>query len=135
MQNIIILLCSLFITTNITAQTFLDKSPKERLLEALEYYGIHHKEIVYAQAIIETGNFKSKGCTRDNNLFGLRGRNGYYKYNHWSESVKAYKEKIQSRYKSGEDYYAFLKRIRYAENPDYIKVLKQIVNKYSNQFN
>lgn len=107
----------------------MDKSPEEGLLEALKYYDVHHPEIVYAQAVLETGWFKSKGCTRDNNLFGLRHRKGYYKYNHWSESVLAYKEKIQSRYKEGEDYYSFLSRIHYAESPEYNKVLKQIVKK------
>lgn len=42
---------------NINAKTpsFMNKSPKEGLWEALEYYGIHHKEIVYAQAVLETG--------------------------------------------------------------------------------
>lgn len=108
---------------------FMNKSPKEGLWEALEYYGIHHKEIVYAQAILETGHFKSGGCTRDNNLFGLKGGKGYYKYKHWSESVIAYKEKIQSRYKPGEDYYHFLTRIHYAGHPDYNRIVKQIVKK------
>lgn len=107
--------------------SFMSKSPEEGLMEALEYYDIHHKEIVYAQAVLETGYFKSGGCQKGNNLFGLRGKH-YHRYSHWSESVKAYKEKIQSRYRLGEDYYKFLKRIHYAENPQYINILKKIVN-------
>lgn len=79
---------------------FMSKGPEEGLMEALEYYEIHHKEIVYAQAILETGHFKSGGCKKGNNLFGLRGKH-YHRYKHWSESVKAYKEKIQSRYRPG----------------------------------
>lgn len=106
---------------------FMSKGPEEGLMEALEYYEIHHKEIVYAQAILETGHFKSGGCKKGNNLFGLRGKH-YHRYKHWSESVKAYKEKIQSRYRPGEDYYKFLKRIHYAENPQYINILKRIVD-------
>lgn len=102
----------------------MNKNLKEGLWEALEYYKIHHKEIVYAQAILETGWFKS--INHHNNLFGLRGKH-YYTYKHWSESIKAYKEKIQSRYKQGEDYYQFLIRIHYASNPNYINVLKSIV--------
>ena len=94
------------------------------LWEALEHYDIHHKEIVYAQAILETGHFK---YVYKNNIFGLRGKR-YYKYNSWSDCVKAYKEKIQSRYKQGEDYYKFLKRIHYATDPKYIRKLKKIVN-------
>lgn len=111
-----------------TIPSFMNKSPEEGLMEALEYYDIHYKEIVYAQAILETGHFKSKGCRRDNNLFGLRGKH-YYVYNHWAESVVAYKKKIQSRYKPGEDYYKFLKRIHYASDPNYTKLLKSIVKK------
>lgn len=118
-------------TFSLSAQevpSFMNKSPEEGLMEALEYYDIHHKEIVYAQAVLETGHFKSGGCRKDNNLFGLRGSKNYYKYKHWSESVKAYKEKIQSRYRPGEDYYKFLERIHYAENPQYTNVLKRIVD-------
>lgn len=106
----------------------MDKSPEEGLWEALEYYDVYHKEIVYAQAILETGWFKSSGCRKGNNLFGLRGKH-YHRYSHWSESVKAYKDKIQSRYKSGEDYYKFLKRIHYAENPNYNNLVKSIVKR------
>lgn len=111
---------------NAIPPSFMNKSPQEGLWEALEYYGIHHKEIVYAQAILETGNFKSRCCIKNNNLFGLRGKY-YYKYKHWSESVKDYKRRIQSRYRKGEDYYRFLKRIHYAENPNYNKILKRLV--------
>lgn len=107
--------------------SFMSKSPEEGLMEALEYYDIHHKEIVYAQAVLETGHFKSGGCRKGNNLFGLRGKH-YHRYKHWSESVIAYKEKIQSRYRPGEDYYSFLKRIHYAENPQYTNILKRIVD-------
>lgn len=126
MRYILALLFSVIILFNVNAKipSFMNKNPKEGLWEALEYYKIHHKEIVYAQAILETGWFKS--INHHNNLFGLRGKH-YYTYKHWSESIKAYKEKIQSRYKQGEDYYQFLIRIRYASNPNYINVLKSIV--------
>lgn len=108
--------------------SFMDKSPKDGLIEALEYYGVHHKEIVYAQAIWETGYFKSKLYLTHNNLFGLKGRNGYMKFSHWSESVIAYKNRIQNRYKEGENYYLFLKRIRYASDSRYIQRIKNLVN-------
>jgi Muramidase (flagellum-specific) len=111
------------------APQFFSLPAKEGLKEALTYYDIQHPDIVYAQAILETGHFKSQGCTRDNNLFGLynsRARR-YCKFNHWTESVVAYKEWIQRRYKPPADYYAFLQRIRYASDPLYIKKLKTIV--------
>jgi hypothetical protein len=108
--------------------SFLYLPPEEGLWEALEYYEIHHKEIVYAQAILETGNFKSKLCIKGHNLFGITKNGKYCRYNHWSESVLAYKTKIQDRYKEGENYYHFLKRIRYAEARDYDVKLMRIVN-------
>lgn len=130
MKHVLALLLSVIILFNMNAEpsSFMHKSPKDGLWEALEYYNIHHKEIVYAQAILETGHFKSGGCRKGHNLFGLRGKH-YHRYKHWSESVKAYKEKIQSRYKLGEDYYKFLKRIHYAEDPNYINLLKSIVKR------
>lgn len=99
---------------------------KDSLYLMMDKYEIHHQDIVYAQAILETGHFKAKIFTKKQNLFGLRGKKGYYTFKHWSESIKMYKEKIQSRYREGEDYYKFLKRIHYAENPKYIIILKKV---------
>lgn len=109
---------------------FIDQPAKEGLKSALEFYGIEHPDIVYAQALLETGHFKSVGCLKHNNLFGLYNSKAkrYCRFNHWSESVVAYKEWIQRRYKPPEDYYEFLKRIHYARDPEYIKKLKKIVN-------
>ena len=105
---------------------------KEYLLDALEYYEVKHPDIVYAQAILETGNLRSKVCKEYNNLFGLwDSRNHcYYSFNHWSESVVAYIDYIQDRYEPPSDYYKFLSDIGYAEDPDYINKLKRIVNQY-----
>lgn len=109
--------------------TFLDKTPKEGLLEALQYYDIKYPHIVYAQAILETDNFNSKLCKTNNNLFGLYNskKNKYYTFSHWSESVKAYKDYIQYKYTYPTDYYTFLTNIKYASDPDYISKLKAIV--------
>lgn len=110
---------------------FYNQTAEEGLQAALEYYDLHHPDIVYAQAILETGYFKSQGCLRDNNLFGLYNstKNKYHKFDHWTLSVIGYKEWIQRRYKPPENYYNFLSRIHYAEDPTYISKLKQIVKK------
>lgn len=109
---------------------FMEKPAKEGLNEALIYYNIQHSNIVHAQAILETGQSMLEGCGKYNNLFGLYNskRGEYYRFNHWSESVIAYREWIQRRYIPPEDYYKFLSRIRYASDPEYILKLKQIVN-------
>ena len=110
---------------------FFSKSPQEGLMEALEYYGVKHPKIVHAQAVLETGHFKSDLCLNDNNLFGLYNskRGKYHKFDHWTESVIAYKDFIQYKYKPPEDYYKFLQRVGYAKDSNYISKLKRIVNK------
>ena len=74
---------------------------------------------------------KSQGCLRDNNLFGLynSSHKRYHRFGHWTESVVAYKDWIQRRYKPPNDYYKFLERINYASDPLYTWKLKQIVRK------
>lgn len=108
---------------------FFSKSPQEGLMEALEYYEVKHPQIVYAQAVLETGHFKSNVCLNYNNLFGLYDSKNkdYYKFNHWAESIVAYKEWIQKKYQPPNNYYAFLEEINYAEEKSYTILLKEIV--------
>ena len=82
---------------------FFSKSPQEGLMEALEYYEVKHPQIVYAQAVLETGYFKSDLCLNDNNLFGLYNskKHRYYTFDHWKDCIIAYKEMVQYKYKDG----------------------------------
>jgi hypothetical protein len=108
---------------------FLYDTPNDSLvLQACAYYGLKHDTIILTQAKLETGNYKSYQCRVNNNLFGLfnSSKMEYYKFNHWSESVEAYKKWIQYRYKDEEDYYNFLNRIGYAEDSSYVSKLKWI---------
>lgn len=108
---------------------FLHDTPNDSLiLQACAYYGLKHDTIILTQAKLETGNYKSYQCRVNNNLFGLYDsvKMEYYKFNHWSESVEAYKKWIQYRLKDEEDYYFFLSRIGYAEDPEYISKLKWV---------
>lgn len=109
---------------------FFSKSPQEGLMEALEYYEVKHPQIVYAQAVLETGHFKSNVCLNYNNLLGLYDSKNkdYYKFNHWAESIVAYKEWIQKKYQPPNNYYVFLEEINYASDKKYISTLKSIVN-------
>lgn len=112
-----------------------EKPSKEALSEALVYYDIAHPKIVYAQAILETGYFRSDVCLNYNNLFGLYNSkiNDYMKFNHWSESVKAYKEIIQSKYNGEQDYFQFLTAVNYATDSLYNSKLQSIVSKLDKQ--
>lgn len=116
----------------ISVSSFFDKSPEEGLREALDYYGVMHPNIVYAQAVLETGHFKSDLCLNNNNLFGLYDsrKKEYYTFSHWTESVEAYIDYIQYKYKPPNDYYTFLEELPYAEDKEYINKLKNIVKRY-----
>ena len=107
---------------------FENKTPEEGIDEALQYYKIEHPTIVKAQAILETGNFTSNLCIKNNNLFGLYDSKNkrYYSYNHWWESVEAYKKLIQRKYNNSKYYYMFLEDIKYAKDKEYINKLKEI---------
>jgi murein DD-endopeptidase MepM/ murein hydrolase activator NlpD len=100
----------------------------ENLYAALKKHGIKFPKIVLAQAILETGYFRSRVCNEHNNLFGLRHSKGYYSFDHWEESVIAYKNKVQYKHRDGEGYYSFLKRIGYASAPDYINKVRGIAS-------
>lgn len=115
---------------------FFSQDPKDGLKEALKYYDIKYSDIVHAQAILETGHFKSRACIENNNLFGLYDSKNkrYYKFNHWSESVIAYKEMVQYKYESSDNYYKFLNDINYAEDKNYINKLKKIVKDDKRRF-
>lgn len=87
--------------------------------------GLPHPSIVLAQARLETGNFTSKMCKTKRNIFGIKHGKRYASYARWQDCVADYKKRISSRYRNG-DYYAFLKRIGYAEDPRYLSKVAKI---------
>lgn len=101
------------------------------LLDVMGEVGLNNRLFVLAQAVVETGHFKSHVCREYNNLFGLRNpkTHTYYRFSRWEDSVVGYQKFVQYKYKGG-NYLSFLKRIGYAEAPDYVrsvaKVAKQL---------
>lgn len=98
------------------------------LIDEIRKNGIRHPKIVLAQAILETGWFKSPVCRNKHNLFGLTNprTKTYYEFEHWTESVRAYYTKVQYRYKGG-NYLLWLRDIGYAEDPGYIRALIRVL--------
>lgn len=98
----------------------------EKVFSALCESGIRHPEIVMRQIIIETGWLKSPFLMERNNLFGFR-KKEYLRFADWNESI-AYYHKWQSKnyLDKNENYYDFLKRIKYAQAQNYTTVLRRI---------
>lgn len=102
------------------------------LFKVMAKYNIKFPKIVAAQSVLESGWYSSELCCRWGNIFGLfDSRKGdYYHFKNWMESVEAYGKYVQRKYnpRNDKDYYAFLKRIGYAENMEkYNSQLRAIV--------
>lgn len=115
----------------------LEDISEETLFKTLEHFGYANPATITAQAVLETGNFKSRLCLEKNNLFGLYNsrKREYFEFDSWISCIFAYKEMIYSRYNpEKEDYWQFLERIGYAEDPNYVTKVKtlraKILQKY-----
>lgn len=114
----------------------MEEVNEEVLYNTLKHYKFPNPAIITAQAVLESGNFKSRLCTDNNNLFGLYNSRtmSYFKFDSWISCVFAYKQFILSKYNPKEDYYRFLDRIGYAEDSLYESKVKElelnIINKY-----
>ena len=103
-----------------------------------------HKDIVVAQAILETGWFKSKNFVTNNNLFGMKQVfsrtttadttiNGYSHYPNWRQSVIDYYIKQSVRENivptNREEYFRYLDRTYSEVGPSYSNQLKSIITR------
>jgi hypothetical protein len=114
----------------------------EKLKAYILELNIRFPYIVYAQAQLETGEFKSKIFKENNNLFGMKVAtrrpttnkgedNGHAFYDHWKESVvdyAFYSAQYLSHIKSESEYFEYLSQ-SYAEDPNYVPKLRQIISK------
>ncbi len=123
-MKLIMLQLSMLFAVNCTAVT-IDEMRDELIEQDVKFY-----YIVLAQSIEECGwTYGSYNATVRNNYYGLwcSETQSYFKFDNWKLSITGYKNMIQYRYRKGEGYYNFLKRIHYASNPLYITNLKSIV--------
>lgn len=107
---------------------------QENLLNEIIKQEISNPDFVLAQSLQECGdNLNSKNVKQHNNIFGFRLKKlvtknnpyGYIHYESWLECVKYYKTWQSNRLYNGEDYFSFLKRIKYAEDTNYTVAIKQ----------
>lgn len=115
---------------------------REKLKEYVLELNIRYPHIVLAQAEIETGGFTSKIFKENHNLFGMRQATvrpttckgtecGHAYYNTWRESVLDYAMYSASYLKdihTEKQYLEYLGQ-NYAEDPNYVSKIKQIISK------
>jgi len=94
------------------------------------------QDVIVAQSIIETGNYKCNRCTLDNNnIFGIMKGKSYEKFDAWPLGIKRYKELFVDRYygkqNSHKEYIKYLIRRNYAEDPSYGAKVLHKTNKLS----
>jgi len=119
-----------------------NKFSEDKFVSELKRLNVKFPYIVMAQAIAETGHYKSQVFKENNNLFGMKQatvrintakgtQNGHAYYDNWYQSVYDYAF-YQCRYlgqiNSENEYYLYLSST-YAEAGDrYINLLKEIIN-------
>jgi len=116
----------------------------KNLTDAVWSLPFKHKDIIIAQAVLETGWFKSNHCVNNNNLFGMKKCysrlttadtviNGYSHYPNWRMSVVDYYILQSTRdfiVKSDRaTYFNYLDKTYSDDGRDYSKQLKQIIAK------
>lgn len=133
---------------------FSDSSKKEpselsydSLYQEIVNNNIEFPEIVWAQAVLESGNFKSQVFNSNKNLFGMKfprkrpttsigSDRGYAKYESWEESVKDYKLYQEHYFKNKRinktQYYIHLNRIYCEIGSSYSERVKKIIKKMHN---
>jgi hypothetical protein len=105
---------------------------KENFFTVCRILEIKHPDVVYAQARLESGNFTSSHYRNRKNFLGIYDskRKRYMSFDHWTDCLVAYRDKVQYRYKRNldrEDYLHWLVETGYAEDPNYISKLRKML--------
>lgn len=115
---------------------------EDKFIQKIKELNFKFPHIVLAQAKLETGNFTSKMFNENNNLFGMKEarqrintaggtQHGHAYYDTWLESVydyAFYSSTYLHKIKNERDYFNYLSQ-SYAEDPNYISSLKNIIEK------
>ena len=111
---------------------------RDELLTLIFKLRLEHPDIVFAQAILETGNFKSEIFKENKNLFGLKMswnrptlavgvKRGHAVFSDWKHSVYDY-ALYQSSYMRKLTREAYLERLKsYAADPSYVEKIKNLL--------
>jgi uncharacterized FlgJ-related protein len=123
-----------------------DKFTEEKLIEYLKELNVKYPEVVYAQAVIESGGFKSGLFKSQNNIFGmkkakqrptlaLKSSGTYASFKNWRESVidyVLYQSRFIHKISNREEYINHLAK-NYATSGNYKRHLVELINKLNIQ--
>lgn len=123
-----------------------DKFSEEKFVKSLIDLNVKFPDVVYAQAVLETGRFSSTVFLENNNLFGMKEakmrpttaigtENSHAYYTNWKQSVIDY-ALYQSKYLSRltrDEYLQYLNK-NYAEIDNYVDRLKSIIDSNKSLF-
>lgn len=106
---------------------------KENFFIVCDELGLVHSDVIYAQALLESGHFTSGWYKTHNNFLGLW--NSYksepYSFPHWSDCLRGYRDYIQYRYDeemgTTDEYLMFLDELGYAEDPEYDSKVRRML--------
>jgi uncharacterized FlgJ-related protein len=146
MKKLVILL---LIFSSFVSHTKAEKEPnlltKENLWATIKELDIVYPEIVFAQAILESGHFQSQNCKSSNNLFGMmmpnvretvaigKNKRGFAIYETWVHSVQDYalyqSYTMRRKKMTRSQYLTFIDK-KYSESSGYAKKLKQIIKRH-----
>lgn len=106
-----------------------NKLTLENVYYELIKQGVQEPLIVLAQVYHETGNLQSKVCLTRNNILGYNSKKGYRTFESWQDCVTFAKKWQDKRYDGESDYFAFLKKVGYATDKNYVIKLKKILKR------
>lgn len=115
---------------------------EEKLIAKIEKLNFRFPYIILAQAKLETGNFSSLSFVNANNMFGMKQAKsrantaegtgyGHAYYDSWIESLydyALYYNAYLNKLRTEAQYYSYLSQ-NYAQDPNYVSKLKQIIEK------
>ena len=118
---------------------------KENVYHEIKKQGIKYPELVFAQAMLESGELRSKLTRTNHNIFGMKlpsvretlakgSRHNHAYYIHWTESIRDYKlyqdfviqKKGLTNYKK---YLAYINRV-YSQTGDYYKRISRVIREH-----
>jgi hypothetical protein len=115
---------------------------EEKLIHEIKSLNLKFPHIVLAQTKLETSNYSSKIFIELHNLFGMKQalirantakgtQYGHAYYSSWRESLldyALYSCRFLGNIKTEQEYYQYLSQ-NYAEDPEYVSKLKNIIKK------